>query len=500
MQAAVEKALPGCHFLHIRLLKQLATDGLGAALTSLIFIEVEPRGLLPSTATIAFVTLSGKALDKPHNRGMSRDERINVLAGGIGDAGRLIGDAFRHSEYCKRLPNGNTSGNTRGMTQSADPVRLSPNSPLDDLVQDLADLERRGRARRLQARAGIDFSSNDYLGLARSPRLARAVTDAVERGVSVGSGGSRLLRGNDDEHEMLEAEAAAWFGCESALYFPTGYAANAALLATLPGRDDLIVHDTLVHASAHEGMRLGRAPAMAAGHNDPTRVDTVIAQWRASGGVGRPWIAIESLYSMDGDHAPLDDLAAVASRRDAVLLIDEAHATGVTGPGGRGLAAALEGRPDVITLRTCGKALGCEGALVCCPRIVRDFLVNRGRSFIFSTAPSPLMACAVRESLRILADEPERRVRLAALIATANRTFEPLGIASIRSQIVPIVIGDDRRTMRIAGDLQAAGFDVRGIRPPSVPDGTARLRVSLTLNVTAQDLEELAAVLERAMA
>jgi 8-amino-7-oxononanoate synthase len=212
----------------------------------------------------------------------------------------------------------------------------------------------------------------------------------------------------------------------------------------------------------------------------------------------RPWIAVESLYSMDGDQGPLDDLVTVAERHDAVLMIDEAHATGVFGAGGRGLAAHLDGRPDVITLRTCGKALGCEGALVCAPRIVRDFLVNRGRGFIFSTAPSPLMAAAVRESLQILADEPERRVRLQALMAHAERVLTPLGARPTGSQILPLIVGDDARAMALAGELQAAGFDVRGIRPPTVPVGTSRLRISLTLNVDETDIDHLAAALRAA--
>jgi 8-amino-7-oxononanoate synthase len=369
---------------------------------------------------------------------------------------------------------------------------------LDNLATDLADLERRDRLRQLRPRMGIDFSSNDYLGIAGSARLAQSVVNAIERSVPVGSGGSRLLRGNHPEHEALEAEAAAWFGSERALYFSTGYAANAALFATLPQRGDLIVHDELVHASAHEGFRLSRTPSVGAGHNDPTQVDDAIAGWRASGGAGRPWIAVESLYSMDGDQAPLDDLVTVAERHDAVLMIDEAHATGVFGAGGRGLAAHLDGRPDVITLRTCGKALGCEGALVCAPQIVRDFLINRGRGFIFSTAPSPLMAAAVRESLHILAGEPERRLRLQALMAHAEQVLAPLGAQPTGSQILPLIVGDDARAMAMAGKLQAAGFDVRGIRPPTVPVGTSRLRISLTLNVDEASIDRLADALDEA--
>ncbi|PAX08130.1 8-amino-7-oxononanoate synthase [Sphingomonas lenta] len=370
----------------------------------------------------------------------------------------------------------------------------APTAPLSFARQhaDLRDLEARHRARALRPRAGVDFSSNDYLGLAGSPRLADAIRDALARGVPVGSGGSRLLRGNHPEHQALEAEAARFFGAEAALWFGSGYAANAALLATLPQRGDLVVHDALVHASAHEGMRLSRAQAVAAAHNDAQAFDDALARWRRGGGTGDAWIAVESLYSMDGDRAPLDDLLAVAERRGAVLLIDEAHATGVFGAHGRGLVAHLQGREDVITLHTCGKALGGEGALVCGPKVVRDFLINRARPFIFSTAPSPLMAAAVRESLRILEDEPERRTRLRALIAHAERALAPHGVTPTGSQILPLILGDDARTMQAAEALQAAGFDVRGIRPPTVPPGTARLRLSLTLNVTEADIDALA--------
>jgi 8-amino-7-oxononanoate synthase len=363
-------------------------------------------------------------------------------------------------------------------------------------ARDLESLGQTHRHRSLTPRTGLDFASNDYLGLAASPRLREAVAAALARDVPIGSGGSRLLRGNDPEHAALEAEAAAFFGSAAALYFSSGFAANAALFATLPQTGDLIVHDALIHASAHDGMRLARAPAQGVAHNDAQAFDEAIATWRRAGGTGTPWIAVESLYSMDGDRAPLDALASVAARHDGVLLIDEAHATGVFGPNGRGLAAALEGRDDVVTMRTCGKALGSEGALVCGPAVVRDFLVNRGRGFIFSTAPSPLMASAVREGLRILADEPERRTRLRALIAHAETVLGPLGASVTGSQILPLIVGDAQATMALANGLQRAGFDVRGIRPPTVPPGSSRLRISITLNVDFADIDRLAAALE----
>ncbi|KUR78936.1 8-amino-7-oxononanoate synthase [Novosphingobium sp. Fuku2-ISO-50] len=383
---------------------------------------------------------------------------------------------------------------------------------------DLAALTARDRLRSLKPRRGCDFASNDYLALSGSARLRDAMADALARGVPAGSGGSRLLRGNDPEHEALEAEAAAWAGSESALFLSSGYAANVALLATLPQRGDLIIHDELIHASMHEGLRLSRAMAIAVPHNDADAFADAAAHWRAKGGRakgghakgghangehGRIWLAFETLYSMDGDRAPLADLVAIAERHDAIMLIDEAHATGVFGRGGRGLVAdlaqPLDGRPDTIVLRTCGKALGAEGALICAPAVVRDFLINRGRPFIFSTAPSPVMAATVREAIRICADEPERRARLAALVAEAGRTLAPLGATVTGTQILPLILGEDARAMRLAGALQVAGFDVRGIRPPTVPQGTARLRISLTLNSRPEDLRALAEALTCAL-
>ena len=372
--------------------------------------------------------------------------------------------------------------------------------PFDTHRADLAALTAQSRRRSLAPRAGRDFASNDYLGLANSDALRSALTAGIERGLPAGSGGSRLLRGNHAEHEALETHAAQHYGSESALFFPTGFAANAALFAALPQRGDLIVHDELIHASAHDGMKLGRAGHIAAAHNDAQAFEDIIVRWRAGGGGGTPWIAVESVYSMDGDRAPLADLAAVADRHDAVLVVDEAHATGVFGPGGAGLAHGLARRDNLITLHTCGKALGCEGALLCAPAIATDFIVNRGRPFIFSTAPSPLMAWLVRQAIEIVANEAERQARLHAVVRHAAERLVPLGIPASGTQILPVIIGDNQRTMRIAATLREAGFDVRGIRPPTVALGTARLRIAVTLNVDEADIDAMADALAAAMA
>jgi len=372
--------------------------------------------------------------------------------------------------------------------------------PLAALSRRIAALEARGRGRVLSARDGLDFASNDYLGLARDPAIAAAIAAAAARGVPAGSGGSRLLRGNAPEHEALEDRAATFFGAEAALFFGSGFAANAALLSTLPGRGDLIVADELIHASVHEGMRLSKVEHVLSPHNDASAVEAAIVGWRAGGGRGTPWIAVESVYSMDGDIAPLADLMAVADRHEGVLIIDEAHGTGVFGPGGRGLAVPFEGRENVIVLHTCGKAMGVEGALVTGPRVVKDYLVNRARGFIFSTSPSPLIAVAVSAAIDRLAQADDLRARLDAMRAQAGRMIcAPIGLPAPVSPILPVILGTDRRAMAVAGALQDAGFDIRGIRPPTVPAGTARLRITLTLNVSPADLDALAPVLQAAL-
>lgn len=377
----------------------------------------------------------------------------------------------------------------------AAPLPLNAESADDRYASALAALARDGRLRSLQPRQGIDFVSNDYLALAESSRLRKAVITAIESGTPIGAGGSRLLRGNCAEHEQLEADAADFFGTESSLYFGAGYSANFAALSTLPQRGDLIVMDELSHASMREGAKASRAEIVETPHNDSNAVADAIRAWRTKGGRGRPWIAIESIYSMDGDTAPLAELMQIADRNDGFLYIDEAHATGVFGPDGRGLSAVYEGRANVVAVHTCGKALGASGALVMTTKLLRDFLINRSRPFIFATAPSPLMAIAVGEALKILRDEPERRQRLHDLIALASDNIRAQGWTPSGSQIIPYIVGHNERTMTLAAALQRRGFDIRGIRPPTVPAGTARLRISLTLNVTSGDVESMLAAL-----
>lgn len=363
---------------------------------------------------------------------------------------------------------------------------------LADYAATLEGLNRKTRLRCLAPQRGIDFTSNDFLALADAPRLKAALISAMERGVPVGAGGSRLLRGNHPEHEALELEAAAFFGAERALYFGSGYMANVALFSTLPRREDLILHDALIHTSVHEGIAMSKAASVSVRHNDAARFDEAIRNWRNKGGKGRPWIAVESLYSMDGDRAPLADLIEITHRHEGFLVIDEAHATGIFGADGRGLAAGLEGHDNVLVVHTCGKALGVSGALIAMSKVLAEYLINRARPFIYSTAPSPLMAAGTREALRIVSDEPERREALKDLISFAGKEMtQRFGMTPSGSQIQPIIIGSNAHTVQIAQTLQEQGFDIRAIRPPTVAEGTARLRLSITLNVDQQQIARM---------
>lgn len=364
----------------------------------------------------------------------------------------------------------------------------------------LEALRNRGRYRQLMPRAGHDFASNDYLGLAGSDVLRAAATDALARGVPVGAGGSRLLRGNDAEHQLLETEAAAFFGTEAALFMGGGFTANQAIFSALPQQGDLVLYDALIHASTHDGMRLGRAESRSFAHSDVEDAARVLRDWRAAGGAGQVWIAVEAVYSMDGDLAPLDALMALTDATGAVLVVDEAHSTGVFGDWGRGLAHDIAQRPNVLSLHTCGKALGASGALICGARVLVETLINKARGFIYATAPSPLNAALVRAALNELHQKPARRDQAWAGIHHAQAEARRLcGLEGFASQILPVVIGDDKRCMALAGAMQAQGYDIRGIRPPTVPRGTSRLRLSITLNTDAGGITAMFETLARAL-
>lgn len=323
----------------------------------------------------------------------------------------------------------------------------------------------------------------------------------MDAGGLFGAAGSRLLRGHHHDHQALEAFAARFFAAEKALYMSTGFVANYALFTTLAQRGDAIVFDEWIHASAKEGIHASHARRFKARHNDIGSFAG--AAWRAKRrGARQLWITVESVYSMDGDLAPLPELVDLARDLDAILIVDEAHATGILGPHGRGLSEGYEGE-RLITLHTCGKALGCAGALVCGPAVVIDYLVNAARPFIYSTAPPPLVAAVVKRALALIDEEPWRRQRLRELCAFArSRLGAVLGASRPfpDSQILPVILGGADRAVAAARALQEAGYDVRAIRPPTVPAGTSRLRLTINALHGEDEIEGLAQTLGAALA
>jgi 8-amino-7-oxononanoate synthase len=361
--------------------------------------------------------------------------------------------------------------------------------------QRLAELEAEGLHRTLQPPSGIDFSSNDYLGLSRHPALLRSMAQAVlEDGC--GSTGSRLLRGERPSFSAIEKRFSAFKGMEASLYFGTGYAANIGVLTSFVERHDSVFSDAQNHASIMDGIRLSRAKRVKFRHCD---VDDVARKLR-SPQAGQKFLVTESLFSMDGDFAPLAGYAELCRETDTVLIVDEAHAVGIYGRRGSGWIEHTGIGGDVfVSVDTAGKALGVSGAFVSGPVWARDYMIQRARPFIFSTAPPPAIAAALDTSLSIIADEPERRERVRDLSATLRGLLAETGIDTLRSesQIIPILIGENVRATSIAAELQREGFDVRAIRPPAVAAGTARLRVSVNANLDEATLRRFAASLQR---
>jgi 8-amino-7-oxononanoate synthase len=332
----------------------------------------------------------------------------------------------------------------------------------------LSEIESEGLTRRLRPPSGIDLSSNDYLGLSLHPRIKSCMAEAVcQHGA--GSTGSRLLRGEREAFSALERRFAEFKGAERSLYFSSGYMANIAVLSTFPESGDTILSDELNHASLVDGVRLSRAQRIVFPHLQPPVSN------------GDAFLVTESLFSMDGDFALLNEYR----ESGATLIVDEAHAIGIYGERGEGLIT------DALTVNPCGKALGVAGAFVAGPSWAIEYLIQRARTFIFSTAPPPAVAAALDASLDVIADEPQRRDRVRQLARYLRERLHASGfeVTVTDSPIIPIVLGENARAMAVAAQLQSDGFDVRAIRPPTVPPGTARLRVSVNFHLSEEILD-----------
>jgi 8-amino-7-oxononanoate synthase len=360
------------------------------------------------------------------------------------------------------------------------------------LKKGLRTLELRNQYRSLAEIHGVNFCSNDYLGLSCHPVLHEAVSQAVHRTKRIGGTGSRLLSGQTEEWHELETRFAAFAGTESALFFTTGYAANMGLLSALVTKDDVIFSDSLNHASLIDGMRLSGARKVIYPHLDLHILENALRQ--ESGAPWRKVIVTETVFSMDGDVAPLGAIAALAEKYGAALVVDEAHATAVHGPGGRGIAAQADIVPQLLAVvHTCGKGLGCAGAFVCGPAVLKEHLINHARTFIFSTALPPYFVKQIEAALALsLTMDLERQQLLKyASHFVQHLRARSFDTASSASQIVPILLGNNEDTLDAAEHLQRDGFAVRAIRPPTVPEGTSRLRLSLTTLIDQHELNRL---------
>lgn len=362
---------------------------------------------------------------------------------------------------------------------------------LNRLSADLERCRRESEFRRLEVVQGVNLCSNDYLGLAGRAEFKQAVLDAVARSRSMGSTGSRLLSGNAPEWEELESEFARFAGTESALYFGSGYAANVGLLGSILKRGDVVFSDEFNHASLIDGMRLSGATKIIYPHLDLAFLEKALAETDSS---GSKLIVTESLFGMEGDIAPLDELLRLGRKYGAELVVDEAHATGVCGPHGRGILAGhrLEGEALAI-LHTCGKALASVGGFVCGASVLKSFLVNRARTFIFSTATPPYLAGQIRAALEFVRHAGQQRAHLAAVAAALREELEAKGFrcGSSAAHIVPVLFPSNEIALYVDEQLQARGFAAKAIRPPTVPAGKARIRFSLTSGITIQDVHRL---------
>ena len=370
-----------------------------------------------------------------------------------------------------------------------------------DFIQDeLAALKQLGLYRKLRRVEGgqgptllldgrevLNFSSNNYLGLANHPALRKAATEAIDR-YGCGAAASRLISGNMTLHEELEEKIAKLKGTEVALVFNSGFQANVGIIPTLAGEGDVIFSDALNHASIIDGCRLSRAKTMVYPHCDVNGLEEALKKAPAT---GRKLIVTETLFSMDGDEASLAEIVGLAERYGAFIMVDEAHATGVFGPNGAGVAAKL-GLADrvLVQMGTLGKALGGFGAYVAGSGALRELLINRCRSFIFTTSLPPPVLAAAMAAIELLYQEPQRRLALWHNCRALREGLKKTGFCpgKSESQILAPIIGDAERCMAFSERLLQRGVFAQGIRPPTVPPGTARLRVTVMATHTHEHL------------
>ncbi len=342
-----------------------------------------------------------------------------------------------------------------------------------------------GRVRDASGAELLDFSSNDYLALSFAPELADAAAGALRR-FGTGSGAARLMSGDLELFHELEETVAAWQDRPAALLFGSGFAANTGVISALVGRGDTVIADRLCHASIYDGVRLSRARLLRFRHNDCNHLEECLSRAR-----GRALVVVESVYSMDGDLAPLEEIVALKEQRCAMLMVDEAHAVGVFGPAGSGRVNELGlGRRVDVVMGTFGKALGSCGAFVAGTEDLVSLLVNRARSFIYSTAMPPAVAAAGLAAVRLLGERPDLGKELLGRAGYFKERLAAAGIGGRpgASQIVPVLVGESGAAVALADGCRERGLWVTAVRPPTVERGRARIRLSVTLGHSREDL------------
>jgi 8-amino-7-oxononanoate synthase len=375
------------------------------------------------------------------------------------------------------------------------------------LADRVADLGRKGLLRRRFARESpqgprisvdgreyLAFCSNDYLGLANDPRIVEAAVEAARRH-GVGEGASHLLSGHSAAHARLESALAEFVRMPRALYFASGYQANIGAITALAGQHDTVFSDALNHASLIDGARLSRARVVRYPHLDVE----FLAQALAATPAGTKLIVSDGVFSMDGDIAPVPALLELCERHDALLLLDDAHGFGVLGPQGRGTAAHFALRsPRIVYVGTLGKAAGVSGAFVAGAPEAIELILQRARTYIYTTAAPAMLACAVEASLELIRKDDWRRERLGKLVALLRRLLAGAGLKPSDTPIQPLVLGSNEKALDASAKLRERAILVPAIRPPTVPEGTARLRISLSAAHEEQDVARLAEVLREA--
>lgn len=350
----------------------------------------------------------------------------------------------------------------------------------------------------IEERPVLNLSSNNYLGLASHPELKSAIAAAAAEGGGMGS--SRLIAGSSERHHALE-ECFARFKCaESALLFTSGYTANVGVLTSLAGAGDLILSDELNHASIIDGCRLSRARCEIYPHGDVAALQALLASAMQSGHKGKIIIVTDTIFSMDGDRAPLAEIADLCSRYNAILVVDEAHATGCIGPGGRGVLAEADIKYEAtLSMSTLSKALGSFGAFITGPALVKEYLINVARNFIFTTALPPAVIAASQAAVHVLEQHPSLVAQLQENAAFFRAGLQDIGFNTLASSthIIPILIGDSALALEMSGELLRNGVFAVAIRPPTVPANTARIRTSIMATHSRADLLYALAAFER---